>query len=65
MSTKKSFILRLDPDTFKTLEKWAADEFRSVNGQIEYIIHTAIVNAGRRIGNADNTAKKPDRKKTE
>lgn len=62
MSTKKNFILRLDPDTFKTLEKWATDEFRSVNGQIEYIIHTAINNAGRKNNTDNNTIKKPERK---
>ncbi|MCZ2443150.1 MAG: Arc family DNA-binding protein [Flavobacteriales bacterium] len=47
MSTKKSFVLRLDEDTFKALEKWAADEFRSVNGQIEWIIHRSLEQAGR------------------
>jgi len=62
LSTKKNFILRLDPDTFKTLEKWATDEFRSVNGQIEYIIHTAINNAGRKNNTDNNTIKKPERK---
>lgn len=47
MSDKKSFILRIDNSTFKQLEKWAADEFRSVNGQIEYIVHQALKGAGR------------------
>jgi len=47
MASKKSFVLRIDDDTFATLEKWAADEFRSVNGQIEWIITRAIREAGR------------------
>ena len=36
MSIKKSFVIRIDNDTYKALEKWASDEFRSVNGQIEW-----------------------------
>jgi hypothetical protein len=47
MAKKKPFVLRLDPETYKALEKWAADEFRSTNGQIEYIIHKALKEAGR------------------
>ena len=38
MSEKKSFALRIDSETMKAIEKWAADEFRSVNGQIEWIL---------------------------
>ncbi|MBE0650852.1 MAG: Arc family DNA-binding protein [Bacteroidales bacterium] len=47
MSKKKAFALRLSPETWDALEKWAADDFRSVNGQIEWIIHNALKNAGR------------------
>jgi hypothetical protein len=47
MSEKKSFVLRLDAKTYSALEKWAADEFRSVNGQLEYIIHKALKDSGR------------------
>jgi hypothetical protein len=47
MSRKKSFILRLDEETYKALEKWAADEFRSVNGQLEWLIHQGLKNTGR------------------
>jgi len=42
MAGKKSFVLRIDEDVYKALEKWSADEFRSVNGQIEYILHQAL-----------------------
>jgi len=42
MSKKKTFVLRLDPDSFKEVEKWASDEFRSVNGQLEWMIHKAL-----------------------
>jgi hypothetical protein len=44
---KKAFILRINPDILKDLEKWAGDEFRSVNGQIEYLLQKALVDSGR------------------
>jgi hypothetical protein len=47
MATKKTFVLRLDPDVYERLEKWAADEFRSANGQIEWILDQALKKAGR------------------
>lgn len=47
MSSKKSFVLRIDEEAYKALEKWAADEFRSVNGQIEWILHQHLKSAGR------------------
>jgi len=47
MSKKKSFVLRLDPEQYAALERWAADEFRSINGQLEWIIHKALKEAGR------------------
>jgi hypothetical protein len=47
MADKKPFALRMDAATMKAVEKWAADEFRSVNGQIEWILHKALKEAGR------------------
>jgi hypothetical protein len=47
MSKKKSFVLRLDTEMYEALEKWAADEFRSTNGQLEYLISDALKKAGR------------------
>ena len=44
---KKNFVLRLDERAYKALEKWAADEFRSVNGQIEYLLDKALKAADR------------------
>jgi hypothetical protein len=44
---KKAFVLRVSQSTLRELEKWAADEFRSVNGQIEYLLHKALKEAGR------------------
>ncbi len=43
----KSFVLRIDSDTMAAIEKWAADEFRSTNGQILYIIDQALKKSGR------------------
>jgi len=39
---RKSFLLRIPPELWKELEKWAADELRSVNGQIEYLLRQAV-----------------------
>ncbi len=47
MAEKKSFALRLDSDLLKAVEKWASDEFRSTNGQLEWIITDALKRAKR------------------
>jgi hypothetical protein len=39
---RKAFLLRLPPDLWKQIEKWAADELRSVNGQIEYLLRQEV-----------------------
>ncbi|MCR4922048.1 MAG: DNA-binding protein [Bacteroidaceae bacterium] len=44
----KSFILRIDTDTMNAIEAWAADEFRSVNGQIQWILSEALRKSGRK-----------------
>ncbi len=44
---KKRFLLRVDPALYDALEKWAADDLRSVNGQIEYLLNLALRKAGR------------------
>jgi hypothetical protein len=54
MSEKKPFVLRIDPEKLKALEKWAADEFRSTNGQIEYILDQALKKSGRLKSKAEN-----------
>lgn len=43
----KSFVLRIDEDLMSAIEKWAADEFRSTNGQILYILDQALKKSGR------------------
>ncbi len=47
MSKKKAFALRLNEDMLKALEKWASDEFRSTNGQIEWILMKSLKEAKR------------------
>jgi hypothetical protein len=60
MGDRKSIVLRLDPKKLKALEKWAADEFRSTNGQIEFILDDALRKAGRYKGYRDDvTTPKP------
>lgn len=48
MAKKKAFVLRVQPEMMDALEKWAKDEFRSVNGQIEYLLNNALLKAGRK-----------------
>ena len=57
MSEKKPFVLRIAPEKLKALEKWAADEFRSTNGQIEYIIDQALRKSGRWKSKSENVKK--------
>ncbi|MBL4904523.1 MAG: Arc family DNA-binding protein [Flavobacteriaceae bacterium] len=45
MAKKKAFALRINEDMLKTIEKWASDEFRSTNGQIEWILMKALKEA--------------------
>ena len=47
MAKKKAFALRLNEETLKSIEKWASDEFRSTNGQIEWILMQSLKNAKR------------------
>jgi len=47
LSKKKPFVLRLDPEVLSAIEKWASDEFRSTNGQLEWLISKALKEAGR------------------
>ena len=47
MAKKKPFVLRIDPEILAAVEKWAAAEFRSTNGQLEWMINKALKEAGR------------------
>jgi hypothetical protein len=47
VAKRKSFLLRISPELYESLERWAADELRSVNAQIEYLLADAVRRAGR------------------
>ena len=63
MSNKKSFVIRIDNETYRALEKWAADEFRSANGQIEWILFQKLKEEGRIKEPASKPGNKPEGKK--
>lgn len=50
MPDKKKFLLRIDDKIYAALEKWAADDLRSINAQIEFLLKEALKKAGRPIG---------------
>ena len=50
MKPRKSFLLRISPDLYEALEAWAQQEFRSVNGQIEYVLQDAVRRRGHAAG---------------
>lgn len=54
MPDKKKFLLRIDDKIYAALEKWAADDFRSINAQIEFLLKEALKKAGRPISNSSN-----------
>jgi len=62
MAAKKNFPLRLDPKLYEALERWAEDEFRSVNGHIEYLLRESLLRAGRlpKPGAATRSAQTPE-----
>lgn len=63
MSQKKRFLLRLDLKLYEVLEKWSADELRSVNSQIEYLLKEAARKTGR--WKEDKQRKVPEQQKTD
>jgi len=62
MANKKSFVLRIDEDVYKAMEKWASDDFRSVNGQIEWLINQQLKEAGRLKSQKKEPNQKSDKK---
>ena len=47
MANRKAFLLRIDPAVLEALQRWADDELRSLNGQIEYVLREALRRRGR------------------
>jgi hypothetical protein len=57
MGSKKAFVLRLNEETLEAVQKWADDEFRSINGQLEWIIDQSLKKEGRQIKNKNSDKK--------
>lgn len=55
MAARKPFLLRIDPEVLAALQRWAGDELRSVNGQIEFILRRALQREGRLPGRETET----------
>ena len=49
MAERKSFLLRVDPDLLEKVQRWANDDLRSLNGQIEFLLRRALRETGREI----------------
>lgn len=47
MAERKPFLLRIDPELYDALQRWASDELRSLNGQMEFVLRRAAADAGR------------------
>ncbi|HEY6014795.1 MAG TPA: hypothetical protein VIU37_12340, partial [Candidatus Limnocylindrales bacterium] len=60
MTDRKPFLLRLDPVTFAALQRWAADDLRSVNAQLEFLLRRALRDAGRLPERKDRRPVEPD-----
>jgi hypothetical protein len=59
MAERKAFLLRIDPELWSELERWAQDELRSVNGQIEYVLRQAVQKRKGASGQAQPRAEAP------
>jgi hypothetical protein len=52
VAERKSFLLRMDPEVYDALQRWAADELRSLNAQVEFLLRASLRRAGRLSGAA-------------
>jgi hypothetical protein len=60
---RKSFLLRMDPALLAALQGWAEEDFRSLNGQIEFLLKQAVVKRGMKIKETDEAEKKEEESK--
>ncbi|MGA2382843.1 MAG: hypothetical protein ABSG61_05355 [Gemmatimonadales bacterium] len=61
MPERKGFLLRMEPDVYDALQRWAADELRSLNAQIEFLLRRSLAEAGRLKGGPRGAGAKPDK----
>ena len=59
MAERKAFLLRIDPVVLDALQRWASDDLRSLNSQIEYVLRRALQREGRAVGAAGAKASRP------
>jgi hypothetical protein len=52
---RKPFLLRIDPEVLEALQRWADEELRSLNGQIEYVLRGALIKRGAKVANQEDT----------
>ena len=60
MSTRKAFLLRADPDVLAAVQRWADEDLRSLNGQIEFLLRQALTQNGRLHAKAEGTPAPPE-----
>jgi len=60
MAERKAFLLRIDPEVLAAVQRWADDELRSLNGQIEYILRRALAERGRQRKKAEEGQSRGD-----
>ena len=60
MEGRKSFLLRIDPELWRELDRWAQDELRSVNGQIEFVLKQAVAKRKRAAADPQSSGEHPD-----
>lgn len=58
---RKAFLLRIDPQVLSALERWAEEELRSLNGQIEYLLRLALAKRGIKLAAADDNRRDNER----
>jgi len=61
MAERKAFLLRIDRDLLTALQRWANDDLRSLNGQIEFVLRRALADAGRTPGDRADRTPRPER----
>jgi hypothetical protein len=57
---RKGFLLRMEPEVYDALQRWAADELRSLNAEIEFLLRRSLAEAGRLKGGATAASRKSD-----
>ena len=64
MPERRGFPLRIEPEVYEALQRWAADELRSLNAQIEFLLRRSLTEAGRLKGGAPSASRKADQQES-